>query len=129
MPRHRLYLRYLTHAMVWLNTLSFDIPDSMCGLRVYPLSVVLPVIGGGTAGPAHGFRRRGAGAPALARRADALAADPGALPPGRRLPFPAGARQLADHPHAHAAVLRNAASPPRCSRAAAPAAQRPGVAA
>jgi glycosyltransferase involved in cell wall biosynthesis len=44
MPRHRLYLRYLTHAMVWLNTLSFDIPDSMCGLRVYPLAVVLPVI-------------------------------------------------------------------------------------
>jgi len=43
-PRHRLYLRYLTHAMVWLNTLSFDIRDSMCGLRVYPLAVVLPVI-------------------------------------------------------------------------------------
>ncbi len=44
MPRHRLYLRYLTHVMVWLNTLSFDIPDSMCGLRVYPLAVVLPVL-------------------------------------------------------------------------------------
>jgi len=43
-PRHRLYLRYLTHVMVWLNTLSFDIPDSMCGLRVYPLSIVLPAI-------------------------------------------------------------------------------------
>lgn len=43
-PRHRLYLRYLTHAMVWLNTLSFAIPDSMCGLRVYPLAIVLPVI-------------------------------------------------------------------------------------
>jgi len=43
-PRSRRYLRYLTHAMVWLNTLSFDIPDSMCGLRVYPLSIVLPVI-------------------------------------------------------------------------------------
>jgi len=43
-PRHRLYLRYLTHVMVWLNTLSLDIRDSMCGLRVYPLSIVLPVI-------------------------------------------------------------------------------------
>jgi glycosyltransferase involved in cell wall biosynthesis len=43
-PRHRLYLRYLTHAMVWTNTLSLEIPDSMCGLRVYPLSVVLPAI-------------------------------------------------------------------------------------
>ena len=43
-PRHRFYLRYLTHVMVWLNTLSFDIPDSMCGLRLYPLSVVLPIL-------------------------------------------------------------------------------------
>lgn len=43
-PRYRFYFRYLTHAMVWLNTLSFDIPDSMCGLRIYPLSVVLPVL-------------------------------------------------------------------------------------
>jgi glycosyltransferase involved in cell wall biosynthesis len=43
-PRHRLWLRYLTHVMVWINTLSFDIPDSMCGLRVYPLSIVLPAI-------------------------------------------------------------------------------------
>jgi glycosyltransferase involved in cell wall biosynthesis len=43
-PRHRLYLRYLTHVMVWLNTLSLDIPDSMCGLRVYPLAMVLPVL-------------------------------------------------------------------------------------
>jgi glycosyltransferase involved in cell wall biosynthesis len=43
-PRHRFYLRYLTHLMVWLNTLSLDIKDSMCGFRVYPLSIVLPVI-------------------------------------------------------------------------------------
>jgi glycosyltransferase involved in cell wall biosynthesis len=43
-PRHRFYFRYLTHAMVWLNTLSFDIPDSMCGLRVYPLPVVMPIL-------------------------------------------------------------------------------------
>lgn len=43
-PRHRFYLRYLTHAMVWLNTLSFDIRDAMCGLRVYPLATVLPVL-------------------------------------------------------------------------------------
>ena len=28
-PRSRLYLRYLTHVMVWLNTLSFDIRDAM----------------------------------------------------------------------------------------------------
>lgn len=43
-PRHRLYLRYLTHVMVWINTLSLEIPDSMCGLRVYPLALVLPLL-------------------------------------------------------------------------------------
>lgn len=37
-PRSRLYGRYLTHVWVWINTLSFDIRDSMCGLRVYPLA-------------------------------------------------------------------------------------------
>ena len=36
-PRARLYGRYLTHVWVWINTLSFTIKDSMCGLRVYPL--------------------------------------------------------------------------------------------
>lgn len=39
-PAHRFYFRYLTHVMVWLITLSFDIRDSMCGLRVYPLAAV-----------------------------------------------------------------------------------------
>jgi glycosyltransferase involved in cell wall biosynthesis len=43
-PRHRFYLRYLTHVMVWINTLSFEIPDAMCGLRVYPLAIVLPIL-------------------------------------------------------------------------------------
>jgi glycosyltransferase involved in cell wall biosynthesis len=41
-PAVRLYGRYLTHVLVWLNTLSRAIPDSMCGFRVYPLA---PVIG------------------------------------------------------------------------------------
>ena len=36
-PRARLYGRYLTHACVWAETLSFDIQDSMCGYRMYPL--------------------------------------------------------------------------------------------
>ena len=36
-PRARLYGRYITHVWVWINTLSFEIKDSMCGLRVYPL--------------------------------------------------------------------------------------------
>lgn len=39
-PAVRFYGRYLTHAMVWLETLSFDIRDSMCGFRLYPLREV-----------------------------------------------------------------------------------------
>jgi glycosyltransferase involved in cell wall biosynthesis len=37
-PKLRLYGRYATHVWVWINTLSFDIRDSMCGYRVYPLA-------------------------------------------------------------------------------------------
>ena len=40
MPAGRRYGRYLTHGLVWLNTLSFAIPDSLCGFRVYPLADV-----------------------------------------------------------------------------------------
>ena len=36
-PKHRLIARYITHFWVWIETLSFNIKDSMCGLRVYPL--------------------------------------------------------------------------------------------
>jgi glycosyltransferase involved in cell wall biosynthesis len=39
-PKTRYYGRYLTHGLVWLHTLSLDIPDSMCGFRVYPLRQV-----------------------------------------------------------------------------------------
>ncbi|MNV68652.1 Glycosyl transferase family 2 [compost metagenome] len=37
-PKARLYARYFTHVWVWINTLSLDIRDSMCGMRVYPLA-------------------------------------------------------------------------------------------
>lgn len=40
-PKGRLYGRYLTHIWVWINTLSFDIRDSMCGFRLYPLAAVM----------------------------------------------------------------------------------------
>ncbi len=40
-PATRLYFRYLTHILVWIHTLSFDIRDSMCGFRVYPVAPVL----------------------------------------------------------------------------------------
>ncbi|HEU4846161.1 MAG TPA: glycosyltransferase family 2 protein [Burkholderiaceae bacterium] len=39
-PKARLYGRYATHVWVWINTLSFDIRDSMCGFRVYPVAPV-----------------------------------------------------------------------------------------
>ena len=40
-PRLRFYGRYLTHVCVWLETLSLEIRDSMCGFRVYPLAPTL----------------------------------------------------------------------------------------
>jgi glycosyltransferase involved in cell wall biosynthesis len=39
-PKARLYGRYATHIWVWINTLSFEIRDSMCGFRVYPVAPV-----------------------------------------------------------------------------------------
>ncbi len=43
-PAARHYGRYLTHGLVWLNTLSFSIPDSLCGFRVYPLAAVMSLM-------------------------------------------------------------------------------------
>jgi len=43
-PKVRYYGRYLTHGLVWLETLSFDIVDSMCGFRLYPLNHVLALL-------------------------------------------------------------------------------------
>ncbi|MEG3001135.1 MAG: glycosyltransferase family 2 protein [Comamonas sp.] len=43
-PKGRLYGRYLTHVWVWINTLSLDIRDSMCGYRVYPLREAVGVL-------------------------------------------------------------------------------------
>ena len=41
----RYYGRYLTHALVWLETLSTEIRDAMCGFRVYPTGAVVELIG------------------------------------------------------------------------------------
>ncbi|HXV84605.1 MAG TPA: glycosyltransferase family 2 protein [Candidatus Binatia bacterium] len=40
-PALRFYSRYLTHVWVWINTLSLQIKDSMCGFRVYPLPPII----------------------------------------------------------------------------------------
>jgi glycosyltransferase involved in cell wall biosynthesis len=39
-PLNRRIGRWLTHVWVWIETLSLDIADSMCGFRVYPLAAV-----------------------------------------------------------------------------------------
>ena len=43
-PRGRLVGRYATHVWVWINTLSFEIADSMCGFRVYPLAPTVALL-------------------------------------------------------------------------------------
>ena len=43
-PKKRLYGRYATHIWVWINTLSLDIKDSMCGFRVYPLEPTMKIL-------------------------------------------------------------------------------------
>ncbi|MDV2862578.1 glycosyltransferase family 2 protein [Phytobacter ursingii] len=40
-PRSRLYGRWVTHIWVWIETLSLQLKDSMCGFRVYPITPTL----------------------------------------------------------------------------------------
>jgi len=49
-PLGRRLGRWLTHVWIWIHTLSFDIRDSMCGFRVYPLAEVLAVLDAETLG-------------------------------------------------------------------------------
>lgn len=37
-PKARFYGRYLTHVLVWVEILSMELRDSMCGYRLYPLA-------------------------------------------------------------------------------------------
>ncbi|PID63651.1 MAG: glycosyl transferase [Gammaproteobacteria bacterium] len=43
-PKVRLYSRYLTHYLVWVETLSLAIRDSMCGFRCYPLAATVAML-------------------------------------------------------------------------------------
>jgi glycosyltransferase involved in cell wall biosynthesis len=44
-PKVRFISRYITHMLVWLQTLSVSrVRDSMCGFRLYPLRTVLEVV-------------------------------------------------------------------------------------
>ena len=109
-PRIRFYGRYLTHGLVWLETLSLTLQDSMCGFRVYPVRRVPSARAACTHRRAHGLRHRHHGAPVLGRHRKPVPADQGALSGGRHLPFPHAARQRAHGLAAHASRLRHAAS-------------------
>ncbi|MEB6667819.1 glycosyltransferase family 2 protein [Acinetobacter vivianii] len=54
-PKKRLYGRYVTHFWVWLNSLSFEIKDSMCGFRIYPLAQTIPILNIARFQPRMGF--------------------------------------------------------------------------
>lgn len=54
-PKRRLYGRYATHIWVWINSLSFEIKDSMCGFRVYPLSQTIHILNTAKFQPRMGF--------------------------------------------------------------------------
>lgn len=43
-PKLRFYARYLTHVWVYINTLSLQIADAMCGYRVYPVQACARLI-------------------------------------------------------------------------------------
>ena len=43
-PKSRENGRKITNFWIAIETLSFDIPDAMCGFRIYPIEPTLPVI-------------------------------------------------------------------------------------
>jgi predicted LPLAT superfamily acyltransferase len=46
-PLGRAIGRYVTHVWVWIETLSLQIRDSMCGLRIYPLAAIAELVAAG----------------------------------------------------------------------------------
>ncbi len=54
-PKARKIGRNITHFWVWVETCSFDIADSMCGYRLYPLNEVAAVLKGGPVGARMDF--------------------------------------------------------------------------
>ncbi|HGK4674448.1 glycosyltransferase family 2 protein [Kluyvera genomosp. 2] len=54
-PRSRLYGRWVTHVWVWIETLSLQLKDSMCGFRVYPVAPTLQLAERATLGKRMDF--------------------------------------------------------------------------
>lgn len=40
----RYYARYITKSFNYLETLSFEVRDALCGFRLYPLATIVPII-------------------------------------------------------------------------------------
>ena len=53
--RMRYYSRYITLYLVWLETLSKEIHDALCGLRLYPLTETMALINRGGIGTRMAF--------------------------------------------------------------------------
>lgn len=54
-PKSRKFGRYITHFWVWVETCSFDIADSMCGYRIYPLDQVARILDSSNVGARMDF--------------------------------------------------------------------------
>jgi glycosyltransferase involved in cell wall biosynthesis len=98
-PRSRYYGRYLTHGLVWLETLSFELVDTMCGFRVYPLVATLALLDRSGVGERMDFDT------------EVLARNGGALSARRRLALPDVPRQCAHDQPAHQPAARHARAP------------------
>lgn len=55
MSRLRYYARYITLYLCWLETLSRDIKDALCGFRAYPLKATMEIIDGNNLGRRMAF--------------------------------------------------------------------------
>jgi glycosyltransferase involved in cell wall biosynthesis len=53
--KKRRYGREFTNLWIWINTLSFDIKDGMCGFRCYPLAIVAKILQSTTLGQRMDF--------------------------------------------------------------------------
>lgn len=51
----RYYSRYITLYLVWLETLSKEIRDALCGLRLYPLNETMKLVNGEVKGTRMAF--------------------------------------------------------------------------
>ena len=53
--RLRFYSRYITLYLVWLETLSTEVRDAMCGFRLYPLQPTMTLVSAGIGGNRMAF--------------------------------------------------------------------------